>query len=295
MAARPAPRKSPAFAAGGDAHVTGGLAVCAGSCGPGNLHLINGLFDATARSVPVVAIAAHIPRPRSARAISRETHPEQLFRECSSYCELVSNVEQMPRALEIAVRRSIYERCVSVNRHSGRRRAQAGGERVRAVADGLVPAQSIVVPPYQSLDKLADLLNEAGASRVLCGSGCEGAHDELMQLAEALKAPIVHALRGKEHVEWKNPYDVGMTGLIGFASGYQAMEACERTFDAGHGFPLSAVPPEGCPHRQIDIRADAIGRRAPVELGLSARLALPCSCCCRVSSPNAIEAISMPR
>ena len=103
-----------AFAAGGDAHVTGGLAVCAGSCGPGNLHLINGLFDCHRSRVPVVAIAAHIPSPEIGSGYFQETHPEQLFRECSSYCELVSNPEQMPRALEIAVRRSIYERCVSV-------------------------------------------------------------------------------------------------------------------------------------------------------------------------------------
>src|SRR5450755_3518123 len=99
-----------AFAAGADAHVTGGLAVCAGSCGPGNLHLINGLFDCHRSRMPVVAIAAHIPSPEIGSGYFQETHPEQLFRECSSYCELVSTPEQMPRALEIAVRRSIYER-----------------------------------------------------------------------------------------------------------------------------------------------------------------------------------------
>jgi len=183
------------------------LAVCAGSCGPGNLHLINGLFDCHRSRVPVVAIAAHIPSPEIGSGYFQETHPEQLFRECSSYCELVSTAEQMPRALEIAVLRSIYERCVSVIVIPRRRRAQAGGEHVRAVADGTcAPAQSIVVPSDQTLDKLADLLNKARGVTLLCGSGCEGAHDELMQLAEALKAPIVHALRGKEHVEWENPY-----------------------------------------------------------------------------------------
>src|SRR6267142_1461345 len=202
-----------AFAAGGDAHVTGSLAVCAGSCGPGNLHLINGLFDCHRSRMPVVAIAAHIPSPEIGSGYFQETHPEQLFRECSSYCELVS-------------------------------------------------------PSEQTLDKLADLLNGARRVTLLCGSGCEGAHDELMQLAEALKAPIVHALRGKEHVEWENLYDVGMTGLIGFASGYQAMEACDALLMLGTDFPYRQFFPKDARIAQIDIRAEAIGRRAPVELGL---------------------------
>jgi pyruvate dehydrogenase (quinone) len=257
-----------AFAAGADAHVTGGLAVCAGSCGPGNLHLINSLFDCHRSRVPVVAIAAHIPSPEIGSGYFQETHPEQLFRECSSYCELVSTPEQMPRALEIAVRRAIYERCVSVIVIPGDVALKPVTNASAPLPMGLVPAQSIVVPPYQSLDKLADLLNEAQRVTLLCGSGCEGAHDELMQLAEALKAPIVHALRGKEHVEWKNPYDVGMTGLIGFASGYQAMEACDALLMLGTDFPYRQFFPKDARIAQIDIRAEAIGRRAPVELGL---------------------------
>src|SRR6266849_5141155 len=257
-----------AFAAGGDAHVTGSLAVCAGSCGPGNLHLINGLFDCHRSRVPVVAIAAHIPSPEIGSGYFQETHPEQLFRECSSYCELVSTVEQMPRALEIAVRRSIYERCVSVIVIPGDVALKPAANTAAPLPMGLVPAQSIVVPSDQTLDKLADLLNKARRVTLLCGSGCEGAHDELMQLAEALKAPIVHALRGKEHVEWKNPYDVGMTGLIGFASGYQAMEACDALLMLGTDFPYRQFFPKDARIAQIDIRAEAIGRRAPVELGL---------------------------
>jgi len=187
MAACHGTRKSAAFAAGGDAHVTGGLAVCAGSCGPGNLHLINGLFDCHRSRLPVVAIAAHIPSPEIGSGYFQETHPEQLFRECSSYCELVSTPEQdAPRARNRRASLDLRALCQR-HRHSRRRRAQAGGERVRAVADGLVPAQSIVVPSDQTLDKLADLLNKARRVTLLCGSGCEGAHDELMQLAEALK------------------------------------------------------------------------------------------------------------
>src|SRR5712671_3792597 len=179
-----------AFAAGAEAALTGNLAVCAGSCGPGNLHLINGLFDCQRSRVPVVAIAAQIPSPEIGSGYFQETHPEQLFRECSSYCELVSIPEQMPRAIEIAVRRSIYERCVSVIVIPGDVALKPVANASAPLPMGLLPARSIVVPSDQTLDRLADLLNKARRVTLLCGSGCEGAHDELMQLAEALKAPI---------------------------------------------------------------------------------------------------------
>jgi len=257
-----------AFAAGADAHVTGGLAVCAGSCGPGNLHLINGLFDCHRSRLPVVAIAAQIPSPEIGSAYFQETHPEQLFRECSSYCELVSTPEQMPRVLEIAVRRAIHERCVSVIVIPGDVALEPVANETAPLPKGLIPAQPVVAPPDEAVDQLADFLNKAQRITLLCGSGCEGAHSELMQLAETLKAPIVHALRGKEHVEWDNPYDVGMTGLIGFASGYQAMEGCDALLMLGTDFPYRQFFPKAARIAQIDIRAEAIGRRASVELGL---------------------------
>ncbi len=257
-----------AFAAGADAHVTDGLAVCAGSCGPGNLHLINGLFDCHRSRVPVVAIAAHIPSPEIGSGYFQETHPEQLFRECSSYCEHVSTVEQMPRALEIAVRRAICERCVSVIVIPGDIALKPAATAVAPSPLGLAPPQPVIVPADPALDRLAELLNRAQNVTLLCGSGCAGAHDELMQLAETLKAPIVHAMRGKEHVEWDNPYDVGMTGLIGFASGYHAMEACDTLLMLGTDFPYRQFFPKNARIAQIDIRPEAIGRRAPVELGV---------------------------
>lgn len=262
-----------AFAAGADAHVTGGLAVCAGSCGPGNLHLINGLFDCHRSRVPVVAIAAHIPSAEIGTGYFQETHPEQLFRECSSYCELVSNPEQMPRVLEIAVRRSIAERCVSVVVIPGDVALKPAMNASATLPLGIAPAQSVIVPAEETLDRLARLLNKAERVTLLCGSGCEGAHDELMQLAETLKAPIVHAMRGKEHVEWDNPYDVGMTGLIGFASGYHAMESCDSLLMLGTDFPYRQFFPKGVRIAQIDVRPEAIGRRAPVELGLIGQVA----------------------
>jgi pyruvate dehydrogenase (quinone) len=257
-----------AFAAAGDAHATGELAVCAGSCGPGNLHLINGLFDAHRSRVPVVAIAAHIPSAEIGSGYFQETHPEALFRECSSYCELVSSPEQMPRALQMAIRRSVAERCVSVLVIPGDVALKEAQEARAPQVRGLVLPKPIVVPPEDALDRLAALLNECERVTLLCGGGVEGAHDQVVALASALKAPIVHALRGKEHIEWDNPFDVGMTGLIGFSSGYYAMGACEALLMLGTDFPYRQFYPEAARIAQVDIRPESIGRRVPVELGL---------------------------
>jgi pyruvate dehydrogenase (quinone) len=257
-----------AFAAAGDAHATGELAVCAGSCGPGNLHLINGLFDAHRSRVPVVAIAAHIPSAEIGSGYFQETHPEALFRECSSYCELVSSPEQMPRALQMAIRRSVAERCVSVLVIPGDVALKDSQEAPAPQVRGLVLPKPIVVPPEDALDRLAALLNECERVTLLCGGGVEGAHDQVVALASALKAPIVHALRGKEHIEWDNPFDVGMTGLIGFSSGYYAMGACEALLMLGTDFPYRQFYPEAARIAQVDIRPESIGRRVPVELGL---------------------------
>jgi pyruvate dehydrogenase (quinone) len=257
-----------AFAAGADAHVTGDLAVCAGSCGPGNLHLINGLFDCHRSRVPVLAIAAHIPSPEIGAGYFQETHPENLFRECSAYCELVSTPEQMPRVLEIAIRRAIGERCVCVVVIPGDVALRPASDAPAPKPLGLVPARPTIAPAEDALGRLADLLNGASRVTLLCGSGCAGAHAELLALAEAVKAPIVHAMRGKEHVEWDNPYDVGMTGLIGFSSGYYAMESCDALVMLGTDFPYRQFFPADARIAQIDVRAEAIGRRAPVDLGV---------------------------
>ncbi len=258
-----------AFAAGGEAHVTGGLAVCAGSCGPGNLHLINGLFDAHRSRLPVLAIAAQIPSAEIGSGYFQETHPDQLFRECSSYCELISTPEQMPRALEIAIRRAVSERCVCVLVIPGDVALQ---EAVAAPAPkpfGLLPQRPTVTPPADALDRLAAMLEAGRRVTILAGGGCEGAHAELVQLAAMMQAPIVHALRGKEHVEWNNPYDVGMTGLIGFSSGYYAMGACDTLLMLGTDFPYRQFYPQGDVRiAQVDLRPEAIGRRVPVDLGL---------------------------
>jgi pyruvate dehydrogenase (quinone) len=231
-----------AFVAGADAHVTNELAVCAGSCGPGNLHLINGLFDCHRNRVPVVAIAAQIPSREIGSGYFQETHPEYLFKDCSHYCEVVSQPEQMPRVLAIAMRTAITKRGVAVVVIPGDvalRECPTG-----PISLGIQNSASVIRPSQQELEKASEILNRARKVTILGGAGCEGAHAELVAVAERLKAPIVHALRGKEFIEYDNPYDVGMTGLLGFSSGYHAMMNCDALLMLGTDFPYQQFFPK---------------------------------------------------
>jgi pyruvate dehydrogenase (quinone) len=258
-----------AFAAGADAHLTGSLAVCAGSCGPGNLHLINGLFDCHRSRVPVLAIAAHIPSAEIGSGYFQETHPGTLFKECSHYCELVSNAKQMPRSVEIAIREAVGKRGVSVIVIPGDVALQPAIDAPAPASLDFLPGEPVVVPRPASLKALADLVNGASRVTLLCGAGCAGAHDQILALGEKLKSPMVHALKGKEHVEWDNPFDVGMTGLIGFSSGYYAMNDCDALLMLGTDFPYRQFYPQGTARiAQVDIRPEQLGRRAPINLGL---------------------------
>jgi pyruvate dehydrogenase (quinone) len=259
-----------AFAAGAEAHLTGDLAVCAGSCGPGNLHLINGLFDCHRSRVPVLAIAAQVPSAEIGAGYFQETHPEILFKECSHYCELISGANQMPRTLEIAIRHAVGNRGVSVVVIPGDVALQPASDAPVPKAEGLLPRYAVLIPPRADIDRLAALLNGDGRVTMLCGSGCQGAHDQVVALADRLKAPIVHAFRGKEHIEWDNPFDVGMTGLIGFSSGYYAMLDCDVLLMLGTDFPYRQFYPRGAGVRiaQVDMRPENIGRRVLVDLGV---------------------------
>jgi pyruvate dehydrogenase (quinone) len=259
-----------AFAAGAEAHVTDALAVCAGSCGPGNLHLINGLFDCHRSRLPVLGIAAHIPSAEVGAGYFQETHPQTLFRECSHYCELVSGSNQMPRVLQVAIREAVTKRGVSVVVIPGDIALQTAIEAPIPSPDALIPTSPVVKPADRDLNRLAALLNGAGRVTLLCGSGCAGAHDELLALGERLEAPMVHSMRGKEYVEWDNPFDVGMTGLIGFSSGYYAMLDCDVLLMLGTDFPYRQFYPTGSGVRiaQVDIRGENIGRRSHVDVAV---------------------------
>lgn len=257
-----------AFAAGAEAHLTGSLAVCAGSCGPGNLHLINGLYDCHRSRVPVLAIAAHIPSAEIGRGYFQETRPTELFRECSHYCELVSSPKQMPGVLEIGIREALGKGGVSVIVIPGDVALQDAEKSDGSGVTDLAACHPAILPNAEELRDLARLLNDSGRVTLFCGAGCAGAHDQLILLASRLKAPIVHAMRGKEHVEWDNPFDVGMTGLIGFSSGYFAMEACDTLLLLGTNFPYRQFYPEKARIAQVDIRPENLGRKSRIDLGV---------------------------
>jgi pyruvate dehydrogenase (quinone) len=254
-----------AFAAGAEAHLTGNLAVCAGSCGPGNLHLINGLFDCQRSGVPVLAIASHIPSSEIGIDYFQATHPERLFKECSHYVELVSNPGQLPQILKRAIRVAIAKRGVAVVVLPG----DIALMKIDAdVPEWIVPSAPVVRPSAVDIEHLAHFLNKASRVTLFCGAGCAGAHAEVVELARKLKAPIVHAFRGKEFIEYDNPYDVGMTGLVGFASGYAAMKNCDALLMLGTDFPYRAFYPEHAKIAQVDVRPEALGNRCSLHLGL---------------------------
>jgi pyruvate dehydrogenase (quinone) len=261
-----------AFAATADAALTGQLAVCAGSAGPGNLHLINGLFDAQRTRVPVLAIAAHIPLDEVGSQYFQETRPQELFRECSVYSELVSGPELAPRILEMAMRSAIEHRGVAV--------VVVPGEVLLSPLNNpdwkigpVLPTRSLLRPDDDSLRRAAEILNGSTHVTILAGAGCAGAHDDVVALAAKLQAPIVHALRGKEYLEYENPYDVGMTGLLGFASGYKAIKEADVLLMLGTDFPYRQFYPEDATIIQVDIDGSHIGRRVHVDLGLAGTVA----------------------
>jgi pyruvate dehydrogenase (quinone) len=253
-----------AFAASGEAAITGELAVCAASCGPGNLHLINGLFDANRSRVPVLAIAAHLARDEIGSAYFQETHPQELFRECSVYCELISVPDQLPRVLESGIRHALERNGVAVVVVPGEIFLHHVAEPARPTT--IRRSRPSVTPARAVLDDAAELLNAATRVTILAGAGCDGAHDEVVNIARALAAPVVHAIRGKEFVEYDNPNDVGMTGLLGFASGYRAMEHCDALLMLGTDFPYRSFFPEHARVVQVDLRGEVIGRRVRVDV-----------------------------
>ncbi|MBV9576315.1 MAG: ubiquinone-dependent pyruvate dehydrogenase, partial [Gammaproteobacteria bacterium] len=252
--------------AGAEAQLTGKLAVCAGSCGPGNMHLINGLYDSHRSRAPVLAIAAHIPTVEIGGQYFQETNPQLLFKDCSHYCEVVLSPEQMPRLLGIAIQTALTKRGVAVLIISG----DIALKEAVFSSPAAWPREALpsVVPNQDELNKLATIVNAGKKVTLFAGAGAMNAHKELISLAETVKAPIVHTLRGKEYVEYDNPFDVGMTGLIGFASGYYAMESCDTLLLLGTSFPYRQFYPTTARIIQIDIRGELLGLRTAIELGL---------------------------
>jgi pyruvate dehydrogenase (quinone) len=254
-----------AFAAGAEAQLTGRLAVCAGSSGPGNTHLIQGLYDAHRSGAPVLAIASHIPSSQIGTGFFQETHPEQLFAECSDYCELVSTPQQLPRVLRIALQRAVGHKGVSVLVVPG---DLAGAPTAHATGTGTPIAPTGRVTPAESqVRELAERLNSAEKVMLFAGAGVRGAHTEVMQLAERVKAPVGHTLRGKEWIQYDSPYDVGMSGLLGYGACYDTMQDADLVILLGTDFPYNDFLPQA--HTvQIDHDAGRLGRRTALELGV---------------------------
>jgi pyruvate dehydrogenase (quinone) len=254
-----------AFAAGAEAHLTGRLAVCAGSCGPGNTHLIQGLYDAHRSGVPVLAIASHIPTEQIGTSFFQETHPERLFVECSHYCELVSQASQMPRLARIAIQHAVGRGGVSVLVMPGDVLHRAAEHPTGQSAP--VTVRGAVGPADDQVRELADRLNTARTVTLFCGAGVQGAHDAVRALAGKLHSPVGHSLRGKEWMQYDNPYDVGMSGRLGYGACYEATHQADVLLLLGTDFPYDTFLPQRRT-AQVDHDLSRLGRRTPLDLAV---------------------------
>ena len=257
-----------AFAASAEAQLTGKRAVCAGSCGPGNLHLINGLYDANRTGAPVLAIASHIPSVQIGSTYFQETHPDRVFEECSVYNELISSAAQSPRTVNSAIRHAVGLGGVAVITLPGDITDLKAVEHVPTYA----PARPATLAPNATdIEEAAALLNKADKVAIFAGAGVEGAHDEVIALADALKAPIGHSLRGKHFIQYDNPFDVGMTGLLGYGAAAEGMNDADVLILLGTDFPYDQFLPD-TPTIQVDTHAEKLGRRTDVGLAIHAQV-----------------------
>ena len=251
-----------AFAAAAEAQLTGKLAVCAGSCGPGNLHLINGLYDAQRSGAPVLAIASHIPSVQIGQMYFQETHPDRLFNECSVYNEMISSAEQAPRVVNAAIRHAVELSGVSVISLPG----DVSDLKATSPSPKYVPSRRPVLSPNEEdVRQLADVLNRAKKVAIFAGAGVKGAHDEVIELADVLKAPIGHTLRGKDFIQYDNPFDVGMTGLLGYGAAAEGMNDADVLIMLGTDFPYDQFLPDTFTV-QVENHPEKLGRRTDISL-----------------------------
>lgn len=253
-----------ALAAAADAQLTGELAVCAGSCGPGNLHLINGLYDAQRSGAPVLAIASHIPSVQIGESYFQETHPDRLFNECSVYSELISTPAQAPRVVNSAIRHAVALEGVSVVTLPG----DVSHEKATAPTPEYSPARRANLTPNPAdVEEVVNVLNAAKKVAIFAGAGVKGAHDEVIAFADALKAPIGHSLRGKDFIQYDNPFDVGMTGLLGYGAAAEGMKDADILILLGTDFPYDQFLPDTTTI-QVDNRGEKLGRRTDVSYAI---------------------------
>nr|WP_259316696.1 pyruvate dehydrogenase [Kitasatospora xanthocidica] len=254
-----------AFAAAAEAELSGRLAVCAGSCGPGNTHLVQGLYDAQRSGLPVLALASHIPSGQIGTGFFQETHPERVFTDCSTWCEMLSTPAQLPRLLRVAVQHALGSHGVSVLAFPGDVAALSAA--APTGTSHFLTEQAVAAPPWSQVQELARLLNAARKVVLFCGAGVRGAHAEVMAAAQALNAPVGHSLRGKEWIQFDNPYDVGMSGLLGYGACHEALHSADLVVLLGTDFPYDSFLPQA--HTvQVDHDATRLGRRTALELAV---------------------------
>ena len=255
-----------AYMAYAQAELSGGIGVCAGTVGPGALHLINGLYNAKREGAGVVAITGQVAHSERGSSYFQEVNLTRMFADICDYQAVIDSPQQMPRLAEIAVQKSLIERCVTrielpIDVTTAKVKSQH-------FMHPLVMQPSRILPPEPELEKAANIINQGKRIALFCGIGCRGAKQEVLDLAEKLSAPIVHTLRAKDIFDCDDPNVVGLTGLIGNPSGYHAIWDCEVLVMLGTNFPYDGFIPDGIEVIQVDCNVENIGRRAPVNVGL---------------------------
>ncbi|MGO1950245.1 MAG: pyruvate dehydrogenase [Mycobacteriaceae bacterium] len=253
-----------AFAAGAESLVTGKLAVCAASCGPGNTHLVQGLYDSHRNGGKVLAIASHIPSQFIGSHYFQETHPESLFAECSGYCEMVNSAEQGATILHHAIQSTMAGNGVSVLVLPGDIAGDSAAESPQ-LNSRIAVDQPVVHPSKSELSNLAEAINKATKVTIFGGAGCKGAREQVFALADKVKAPVGHAYGGKEYLHYDNPFDVGMSGLLGYGACSEAFDEADLLILLGTDFPYTEFLPRDTDTAQVDIKGKNIGRRTTVK------------------------------
>jgi pyruvate dehydrogenase (quinone) len=252
-----------AFAAQGEAQLMDRLTAVAGSCGPGSLHFINGLYEANRNGAPVILIASQVLRSELGTEFIQEVDFKSVYKECSVFCEMIITPEHARRLTVLACQAAITKRGVAVLIVPV---DVADSPAADEPPFSVQVCQPVIRPSDQELDAIAAMLEEAETITIYAGHGCRDAHDEVVQLAARLNAPVAHTSRAKDSIEYDNPYNVGMTGVIGMESGYQAILNCDTLLLLGTQFAWRQFYPQHAKIIQIDIDPTHLGRRHPVSL-----------------------------
>lgn len=254
-----------AFAAGAESYVSGVLTGCAGSCGPGSLHLINGVYEAHRSRIPMVVIASQMETMTLGTDMPQEVDFKKVYADCSVFCEQVHNAEQARRMAVLACQAAVSRQGPAVLILP----VDISKTEIKDEVPYSVHFPKPVRRPNDAeLKQAAEIIAQGKKVGIYAGMGSEGAHELLLSLAKKLNAPIAHTSRAKDFVEYDNPYNVGMTGLLGVSSGFHMMNSCDTLLLLGADFAWGQFYPQHAKIIQIDRDASRLGRRHPVTLGL---------------------------